>query len=232
MNKYNDKWTREKFIEYRKLKRNGYTDSMLIEHFGDDIYESGMYNKKGNSLPNILLFNDYINEIKVNPESTDYNFTKQPSSYIKGASDYIISFYVNDNPYIISLMYFPIGNLVTYNIIFTTRDQWNEYESKLRFIIRTYGEISTENYDILEEIISRKTDKNELFKLFKNISWILFDFYFNNLNNTILSIGDTKDPIKINFYRNIIKDSFDNIKEDIIYDSNESKYFIYTIHSK
>lgn len=225
-------WSKERFIEYRKLKRNGYTDSMLIDHFGDDIYESVMYNKKGNSLPNILLFNDYINEIKVNPESTDYNFTKQPSSYIKGASDYIISFYVNDNPYIISLMYFSIGNLVTYNIIFTTRDQWNEYESKLRFIIRTYGEISTENYDILEEIISRKTDKNELFKLFKNISWILFDFYFNNLNNTILSIGDTKDPIKINFYRNIIKDSFDNIKEDIIYDSNESKYFIYTIHSK
>ena len=31
MNEYNEIWTREKFLEYRKLKRSGYTDKMLIE---------------------------------------------------------------------------------------------------------------------------------------------------------------------------------------------------------
>lgn len=40
---FNDNWTKEKFLEYRKLKKNGYTHKMLIEHFGEDIYYSNMY---------------------------------------------------------------------------------------------------------------------------------------------------------------------------------------------
>ncbi len=30
MNEYNDRWTREKFVEYRKLKKSGYTEKMLV----------------------------------------------------------------------------------------------------------------------------------------------------------------------------------------------------------
>jgi hypothetical protein len=69
MSEYNDRWTREKFIEYRKLKKEGYTDKMLREHFGEDIYYSGMYNKNGSSLPVILKFGNFINEIKITPEN-------------------------------------------------------------------------------------------------------------------------------------------------------------------
>lgn len=45
MSDYNERWTREKFIEYKKLKRKGYTSEMLKEHFGEDIYYSGLFIK-------------------------------------------------------------------------------------------------------------------------------------------------------------------------------------------
>jgi hypothetical protein len=69
MNEYNDKWTREKHIEYRKLKKSGYTDNMLVEHFGDDIYYSGMYNKNANIIPYdyfIKCAENILNEIYIN----------------------------------------------------------------------------------------------------------------------------------------------------------------------
>ena len=48
---YNERWTREKFVEYRKLKRSGYTHQQLKEHFGDDIWYSDLYNKNANIMP-------------------------------------------------------------------------------------------------------------------------------------------------------------------------------------
>ncbi len=51
MNEYNERWTREKFLEYRKLKRSVYTHEMLIEHFGDDIDYSGLYNRNAQKIP-------------------------------------------------------------------------------------------------------------------------------------------------------------------------------------
>lgn len=61
MGRYNEKWTREKHIEYRKLKKSGYTDRMLKDHFGEDIYHSGFYNKNGVTLPVILKYGKFIN---------------------------------------------------------------------------------------------------------------------------------------------------------------------------
>jgi hypothetical protein len=69
---YNSIWTREKHIEYRKLKKEGWSTKMLLEHFGDDIYHSGMYNKKSTIIP---WFN-FITEIKITPESTHKNIIK------------------------------------------------------------------------------------------------------------------------------------------------------------
>jgi len=63
MNIYNERWTREKFLEYRKLKRSGYSHNMLKEHFGEDIYHSGLYNKNASIIPYdyfIKLFDNVI----------------------------------------------------------------------------------------------------------------------------------------------------------------------------
>ncbi len=228
MTRYNEKWTRKKHIEYRKLKKSGYTDRMLKDHFGEDIYHSGFYNKNGSTLPVILKYGKFINEIKINPEQVDYSFTKQPSNFIKGESDYIISFFSNNTPYIISILYFPINDKATFNIVFTTRDQWNNYEYNLINFLKK-GSLTDDEFEKLENIIDEETKLNDLFSIFRKISWILLDFYNKNIKGHLLSIGDTNNEKKINFYRNIIKDSFTDIIESEEF-LKDYKYYIYNIN--
>ena len=228
MNDYNERWTREEFIEYRKLKKSGYTDKMLKEHFGEDIYYSNMYNKNGASLPVILKFGKFINEIKITPEKVDYSYIKQPSIFIKSKYDYIISFFSNSIPYTISIVYFPVNNKETFNVIFTTRNQWNDYEYNLIEFLKK-GNLTDDEFKILEDIISNETKLNDLFPIFRKISWILLDFYENKIKGEFLSIGDTENKKKINLYRNIIKDSFTNVLEIEDY-VGIHKYYIYEIN--
>lgn len=227
MNQYNERWTREKFLEYRKLKRNGFTHKQLVEHFGDDIYESGMFNKNGHILP-YWYFVKINEEININPEYVPYKVKRNSSKYISNEYDYIISFGSNLNDYILCLMFYPINNVVTYNIVFTTKLQWDEYNNKLTDF-STKGNITDDEFKILSDIIGRTTNLNDVFPIFKKISYIIIDFYNRTLKGCKLSLGDTNDKRKIDFYRDIIKNSFDNItEEETIVD--DEKYYIYKIN--
>lgn len=221
--KYNEKWTRDKFIEYRKLKRSGYTDKMLIEHFGEDIYHSGIYNRKSNIMPWL----DFITEITISPEYTDYIFSKKLSDIYKDKFDYIINFQNNGVDYIISLFYYVIDNIETYNILLTTQTQWDEYEKKLNDI-RDKGYITNEERSELVNIVEKETGLNHLYPVMKKISYVLFDIFEKELDNSILSIGETKNMVKINLYRNIIKNSFSNIEElGEKFDDVGNRYYLY-----
>lgn len=227
MNEYNEKWTREKFLEYRKLKRSGYTHQMLIEHFGDDIYHSDMYNKGGSTLPHILKYVRF-NEIKLNPEETIYTYMPSLSVICINKNDYILSFSSNGISYVICLMYYRIDNIDTYNIVFTTESQWKEYQSTL-FSFSKKGNITKDEFEILNKIIGKETNLNDLYPILRKISWILLDFYNKNLKGQILSIGDTDNKKKILLYRNIIRNSFPNVsEEEVLFDSNI--YYIYKIN--
>ena len=70
---YNEKWTRDKFIEYRKLKRSGYTDKMLIEHFGEDINQI------------VILI--------TTEQGTTQVFKKNPADYLPKLKEYVEEFY-------------------------------------------------------------------------------------------------------------------------------------------
>jgi hypothetical protein len=230
MNEYNERWTREKFLEYRKLKRSGYTHKMLIEHFGDDIDYSGLYNKNAHIIPYDYFtkyFENKINEIRITPEQTEYDITPVPSNLALSKMDYLLTFISGEVSYTICLMYYKIHTDDTYNVIFTTTDQWNEYRQEF-FNISKKSRVSQEEWELLNNIIGRQTGYNDLFPLFRKMSWILLDFYYKYIRGAILSIGDTKDEKKINLYRNIIKDSFDSlIESETVF--NDSKYYLYTI---
>lgn len=227
MNNYNKRWTREKFLEYRKLKKGGYTHEMLIEHFGEDIYYSGLYNKNAPTLPNVLKYVNFINEIKVNPEKTKYTELTTISILNQNKNDYLLTFTSNGVIYVIYLMYFKIHDIDTYNIVFTTEYQWREYQKKLTEFTKK-GYVEKKEFDILDNIIGKETKLNDLFPIIRKLSWILLDFYNKKLNGKLLSIGETKNEKKINLYRNIVKNSFDNIKEKET-TFNDDKYFIYKI---
>ena len=230
MSDYNERWTKEKFIEYRRLKKEGYTDKMLKEHFGEDIYYSGMYNKNAHIIPYDYFtkyFENKLNEIKINPEQTDYDITPAYSSLDSNKMDYILTFVSGDVLYTICLMYYKIHNDDTYNVIFTTTDQWNQYRQEF-FNLSKKGSIDKDEWVLLNDIISRETGFNDLFPIFRKISWILLDFYDKHIKGEILSIGDTENKEKINLYRNIIKDSFGNIIETET-TFNRNKYYLYKI---
>ena len=222
---YNERWSKEKFIEYKKLKRSGYTDKMLIEHFGEDIYHSGMYNRKSTIMPWL----EFITEITITPEYTDYTFSKKLSDIYKDKFDYIIKFQNNGIDYIISLFYYIIDSIETYNVLLTTETQWDEYEKKLNSI-RHKGYITGDERDELVNIVEKETGLNHLYPVIKKISYILFDIFEKELGNSILSIGETKNMVKINLYRNIIKNSFSNIEElGEKFDDVGNKYYLYKI---
>lgn len=217
MNKYNERWTREKFLEYRKLKRTGYTAKMLIEHFGEDIWESDLYNK------NSSTFLKKFNEIKINPIKSPYIYYNRGNDFIENKVDHICEFISNEIPYVIIFLYLEINNIETYNIIFTTKAQYEKYLNKIEY----FRTIQQFDIDELKDILEEQIDSINIFSLFKRLSYIIFDYYNNHLKDIKLSIGDTNDKKKINFYRDIIKNSFENIKEEIeVY--NEI-YYIYTI---
>ena len=98
MNDYNERWSKEKSIEYRKLKRQGYTDKMLKEHFGEDIYYSGMYNKNAHIIPYDYFTQYFENKID---ETFDGILISNPSGInnefkdnISGFADAIIQYKV------------------------------------------------------------------------------------------------------------------------------------------
>lgn len=222
---YNERWNKEKFIEYRKLKRSGYTDKMLIEHFGEDIYYSGMYNRKSTIMPWL----EFITEITIKPEYTDYTFSKKLSDIYKDKFDYVIKFKNNGVDYIISLFYYIIDGVETFNILLTTEIQWIEYEKKLNDI-RHKDYITDEERNELVNIVEKETGLNHLYPVMKKISYILFDIFEKELDNGIISLGETKNMVKINLYRNIIKNSFSNIEEiGQKFDDVGNKYYLYKI---
>ncbi len=221
VNLYNDIWTREKFLEYRKLKRNGYSHEMLKEHFGDDIYHSGLYNKNSSILPWL----EFLKEIIVTPEYTSYNINKKYSDIHNNKFDYIIDFTDNDNIYIITLFYYEVNNIETYNILLTTKKQWDDYIDKLN-TSKAKGFITDEERIELINIVEKETGYNQLYSILRKVSYILSDVIKNKLNGYPISLGDTNNPVKINLYRNIIKSSFsDLIESEEIF--NDNKYFIY-----
>lgn len=224
---YNDKWTREKFLEYRKLKKNGYTTEMLIDHFGEDIYHSGIYNKKSTIMPWL----EFITEIKITPEYTNFNISKEYSDIYEDKLDYIINFNDNDIDYIISFFYYIIDNIETYNILLTTKNQWDEYKEKMGEI-KHKGYVTEEEHNELVSIVEKETGFNQLYSIMKKVSYILFDMLENELGNVIISLGETRNIIKINLYRNIIKNSFPNIEEDQKMDNIGNKYYLYKIKEK
>ena len=226
MNEYNERWTKEKFLDYRKLKRRGYTDKMLKEHFGEDIYYSGMYSKNSHIIPFDYFTKYFENKVnEINPEQTNYDITPVPSSLDLNKMDYILTFISSDVSYTICLMYYKIHEDDTYNIIFTTTDQWNQYRQEF-FNISKKGNVDKEELQLLNDIISKETGFNDLFPIFRKLSWILLDFYDKHIKGEILSIGDTANKKKINLYRNVIKESFDNIIEtEVMFNGN--KYYLY-----
>lgn len=114
--------------------------------------------------------------------------------------------------------------------MFTTKSQYNEYNE---YLIKTASEketLNSEDIKILVDIFEGLTEFNNIFSLTKKLFYIItteFEKIYKELKIPI-SITDTDEEKKIKFYRNIIKNTYDNIKETIgIYEKDTTKKVYY-----
>ena len=198
---FNKIWTKEINDECRSLIKKGYNSRMIIEHFGKNITE--YHPKKKYTYTKLVKFNSFVNEIKITPGYVYYTSSKKYSNFYKNKIDYVFNFIVNNNKYVFLCMYVENYNKSSYEIVFTTREQYDEYEdykknkNKLTLLDEIY----------LSSIIEEETDRNELIKIIKSLCYIIENEY----KNIPYSITETDNKIKIKLYRNIFNDTYKNL---------------------
>lgn len=205
---FNKNWTKEDNKKMREMIKMKISPDKINEFFGNDklFYHPNKkyYNSSKSSLPSfkekIFDFSGFINEIKYEPLKTDFIYDYKKSDHFKDEFDYIYRFQTNSgNRYIIDFIYLndnigPFPKRDIYNISFTLE----------------------ENHNLSNHIdYEKQTLLNESSEIVKRIIFILQDFNMRFGEKCIYLLGETVDKRKINWYRNLIKDSFNNVKETI-----------------
>ena len=151
---------------------------------------------------------DLISEIKYTGIDTLYKKQFDKNDIFTNEYNYYFIFKCDSNiEYILQFDYYKdiVGSFIgydLYNVSFTTYDQY------LRSLLAK-KEIQQ------EEIYEEQTNNNETTELMKRLVYIFQDFH-DNINphkKSVYVVGETKNPVKIRWYRNLIKDSIINIKE-------------------
>jgi len=220
---FNEVWTKEKNDLLRQFIREKKSTDFILNYFGEDLKH---HPKKKYSYSKIMPFEyfekyGFINEIKITPEYTKYRAVRINSIFYNNKFDYELYFDLNNHDYVLLYLFYIVNGIDTYNVVMTTKQQYLDYKKELSN--------GNRNYDQLKNIIERETGYEEVLPLIKRISFIISDFC-NRMKIFTLSIGETDNKVKIKLYRNIIKDSFKNIKESIEKDNFGNIYYIYVLN--
>jgi len=215
---FNKYWTKIDNDKLRELIKKGSSVIFIREYFGNNklfYHPNKKYYLSGKS-GIIPTFKNFTNEIKYEELDTDFIVDFEKSKHFNNEFNYNYKFQTySGNCYDVDFIYIKdsIGyykNRNTYNISFTLENNRNmdnseEYE-KLTFL--------KENHELIKRII-----------------FIFKHFNKNYGNNCIYLIGESEDIRKTNWYRNLIKDSFDNIKEieDISSFTNGKRAYYYEL---
>lgn len=225
---FNEIWTKEVNDQYRKMIIEKKSIQEIMDYFGDKInfHPNNKFKYGG-----ILSYQSFLNEICFKP--LEINFTKQETNSLryKDTKDIIYIFSVNNTEYVFFIeKYIENNNIfkneLVYNISFTTLKQYLDFIEKLNKID---GIVSEEEFNEIQINFERETNYGDILKIFSSISYLLLDFC-KDIDKPIIVIGETKDPRKIHFYNQSIKDSFDNyellIGDSLLYPGIKTYYYI------
>lgn len=206
---FNKNWTKEDNDKLRTFIKEGKNPDEIRNFFGNDklFYHPTKKYFQSNKSASIPVFKDkiqdfsgFINDIKYEELKTDFIVDFNRSKYFQDNFDYFYKFQTNSkNKYIVDFIYLidtlgPYPNKNIYNISFTLESNRN-----------------LSDYRDYEKL----TMLNEEHELVKRLIYIFKDFDKRFGFDCIYMIGETEDKSKINWYRKLIKDTFDNIKETI-----------------
>jgi hypothetical protein len=231
---FNNYWTKDINDLYHNMVKEGKSINEIRNHFDNNVLMHHP-NKKFHvdiKIPSLLKYNIFLNEIKIIPSETKYTIDYKNSEMYNDVKDYFLSFNVNGVNYIIVLFYYIVNNVSSFNILFTTQKQYNEYlEIKGN---KKYSDITIDEFNQLSIILEEETNYNNIIKIMKSISFILKNFhnilkYYNDIPYSICEINN---PIKIKLYGNIIKNSFDDIIETKDIMKNSKNIYYYQIKNK
>jgi len=221
--KYNDVWTKEVNDQYRTMVKEHKSTDEIREFFGDKIkYHPNQKFKYGRFLT-YENFLSLVNEIKFHPNYISFGYTTVKSLRFPNGKDIRCFFNINEVDYVLILEYLLednklFHNTIVYNIFFTTKLQFDNFEKELS---KLKPEEMEENFLKLQNIVEKETKLGDVIKIFNSLSYILIKMV-DDLDNPIYIISDTDNPQKIKFYNKSIKDSFDGRYDLLI---GESKFF-------
>lgn len=189
-------WAKEDSYKFRQLTKEKKTPDEIIEFFGRTKLLENPKRKYVGVFSNFIL-----NEIYMTPKETVFNLKVDKSKHFKNKLNYKAEFKTSsNNEYILNLEYVedsisPFKKDPMYNISFTIKEQYD---------ITDYSKYEKE------------TNKGEIIELTKRLIYVIkvIDTIIRTeIENPIYIIGITDNQQKINFYRNIIKDSIKDYKE-------------------
>jgi len=220
---FNDIWTKEVNDQYRKMIKEKKSTDEIREYFGDKMnYHPKQKFKRGGFLTyeKFLLI---INEIKIHPNYIDFGFRSFKSPRFSNGNDIRCYFTINNIDYVLSLEYLIednelFHNDIVYNVFFTTKEQFDNYQN---ILLKLKPEYYEKEFSKLQDIVEKETNKGDVIKIFNALSYILLKMV-DDLVNPVLAISETDNPQKINFYKKSIEDSFKDKYELLI---GESKFF-------
>jgi len=204
---FTEEWSKDDNKLYRKMIKEKKSISEIVSIIGLEKLKNkpNGYFSSGGVLKN---FNNFlINEIVYTEKYTEFNLNRKKSKYFDGY-DYIFTFKTNSLiDYVFEFVYYidtigPFAGFNLYNLSFTTLNQ------KILSDVISDDKIKTDIYE-------KPTEKNELHELMKRLIYIFNHFYnyYGRIENSIYVIGETLNPQKMNFYKNLISSSFENIDE-------------------
>lgn len=216
--KFTNDWTREDNNKLRNLIKDGKSPNDIIEYFGFDKISKHPY-KKYTSKSKVLTYERYLNEIKINSKITDYSLRMKISTINPNYKDYNTLFNVNGDDYILNFYYMEYNNIPSYELFFTTKEKYNQYQYDIKELQKKTkdGILNNNDFNQISKSVEEQTNKNIPIELMKVLSYVIFNVYeeiiYPKYGQILFCISETDNPIKIKLYRNIIKNSFDNVEE-------------------
>jgi hypothetical protein len=226
---FNEDWTKSDNDKLRQMIKEGKSFDEKVAFFG---IEKLRKHPKMKYIPVGGLFNyeRFINEMKVNPKPIEFKTYDKKSELNKNITDYIHLFKINNIEYVLMLSYIKYDR-DSYNIFFTTMEQYEKYNEYIKELDKNgVMDITKEHQKEMEDIAEKETKYNDIIAIFKAISYIIVSFHLTieRYGNFPYSITETNNPQKIKIYRNIINDSFDNVREETVKNNDGSNiYYFY-----